>query len=375
MQFNARRFGVLVVLAWGSSSVVLGSQSEFIPLGFLPGGEVSSATAVSRDGKTVVGLGHEWNGDRTVYRGFRWNEAEGMESLGAFRGSISRSAAWGVSDTGQWVCGASAGGLQSATRFSDSLIEGIPKSYGVQTFESLAISGDGQTLVGYQGISDALWKAFRWTPQSGTKTLESLDRYPLDMATAVSRDGSVVAGWSKYTVNLVGYSYAVWWDETGAVHPIASPPGMELGSRAVDIDDDGRQVLCWGVAVDGTRTVVFMHDRIVGTNRLLPTVAQSWFVPSGMCQRGAIIAGTDWSGQAGEARLSAFGRASESLHQLLTRTGSTTHSGWRLTEARAVTMADGRVVIIGHGTDPEGRTQAFLARIPLARLIARTSGP
>ena len=375
MQFNARRFGVLVVLACGPGAVALGSQSEFIPMGFLPGGEVSSATAVSRDGQTVVGLSHEWNGDRTVYRGFRWNETEGMESLGAFRGSISRSAAWGVSDNGQWACGASAGGNQCATRFSDSLIEGIPKSYGVQTFESMAISGDGQTLVGYQGVSDALWKAFRWTPHTGTKSLESLDRHPLDMATAVSRDGSIVAGWSKYTVNFVGYSYAVWWDSTGEVHPIWSPSGMEFGSRAVDIDDDGRYVLCWGVSADGSRTVVFLHDRNSGTNRLIPTFSRTWFIPSGMCRSGGIVAGTDWSGTLGEARLSVFGRAPDSLHRLLTRTGSTAHLEWKLSEARAVTVADGRVVVVGHGTDPEGRIQSFIARIPLVRLMAPTSGP
>jgi uncharacterized membrane protein len=322
-----------------------------------------------------VGYGQELLGDRTTYRAFRWTGKEGLESLGAFRGSISRSSAWGVSDDGKWACGMSAGGLQYATRFSDNLIEAIRKSYGVQTFEALGISGDGQTLVGYQGVSDALWKAFRWNPVTGTKSLDSLETYPLDMATAVSRDGSIVAGWCKLTIDFTSYSYAVWWDESGRVHRIPSPLGVEPGSRAVDIDDEGRQVLCWGVLFGGRQTQVFVHDRVSGHNRLLPARPGSWFVPTGSCPKATVIVGNEWSGQSSEAGVSVFSRPPEALAGLLTRTGSTDHAGWTLTEVRAVTVADGWVTVVGHGTDPEGKIQAYRARIPLTRLLRSSARP
>ncbi|MCP5151886.1 MAG: N-acetylmuramoyl-L-alanine amidase [Chromatiales bacterium] len=131
-------------------------------LGDLPGGPFQSqAYDVSADGKVVVGQGYREHG--WCSEAFRWTRAEGMQGLGHVDGAGARSVAYGT-------------------------------------------SGDGSVVVGYNatcesGFSDP--RAFYWAEGKPMRLLASvleqdhrmrLDGWTLFYATAVSDDGSVVAG-------------------------------------------------------------------------------------------------------------------------------------------------------------------------------------
>src|SRR2546423_7377237 len=68
--------------------------------------------------------------------------------------------------------------------------------------EAHAISADGTTVVGWGSVS-ANYQAFRWTRQTGMVGLSNVPGGPTfnSFGTAVSGDGSVVAGYTYYDDN------------------------------------------------------------------------------------------------------------------------------------------------------------------------------
>ncbi len=61
---------------------------------------------------------------------------------------------------------------------------------------ALAVSADGQTVSGASFILDGSRRAFRWTPATGIVDLGALNGATDNVAAALSRDGSLAAGWS-----------------------------------------------------------------------------------------------------------------------------------------------------------------------------------
>ena len=142
-------------------------------LGDLPGGEFYSiATAVSHDGRVVVGqsdgiiepidYGQPWVGTVAVY----WKDGLGPFILGGYH---------------------------------DAWIGSIPHD----------VSADGSVVVGYGNgttNTDEI-QAFRWTQASGVMSIhellldEGIDvaamGWTLESATAVSADGTIIAGWGR----------------------------------------------------------------------------------------------------------------------------------------------------------------------------------
>lgn len=123
-------------------------------LGTLEGGLSSSASAISRDGTTIVGSSGTSNGGAA----FRWTEAEGLVAL-------------------EDVLGAVVGGA------------------------ALDVSADGSVIVGTTGAGAAA-QAFVWTEATGARALAvllqnaglDLSGWQLRTANGISADGRVIVG-------------------------------------------------------------------------------------------------------------------------------------------------------------------------------------
>ncbi|TPP10176.1 autotransporter domain-containing protein [Rhizobium glycinendophyticum] len=218
-------------------------------LGFLPGGTVSRATAISGDGNTVAGWGNSTNG----VRAFRWTYdpvalSGSMQELGTLGGSssigngISRDGhvivghadtAAGVSTAAYWVdagpataIGILPGGGSSAAHAANadgSVIVGGSEAGGVyRAFlwaastnvmvnlgslgggESTAygVSDDGTVVVGQAGQGLGVYNGFRWTEATGMISVDewlrqsgvTLTTDVTNDATAVSADGTIIVG-------------------------------------------------------------------------------------------------------------------------------------------------------------------------------------
>lgn len=169
--FGAMAFGVSddgSVIVGRSGSVDAGATGQeafrwtantgMVAMGDLPGGAfLSSATAVSGDGLTIVGYGTSSLGTEA----FRWTATEGMVGLGDVVGGAFGSRAAAVSGDGRWIVGsgtAAAGSrafLWNALSGTRDLQALLVEDYGLaadlsgwQLTSAVDISADGQTIVG-----------------------------------------------------------------------------------------------------------------------------------------------------------------------------------------------------------------------------------
>lgn len=136
------------------------ADGGFQSLGTLEGGISSNATAVSGDGKVVVGYDGFLNGE-----GFRWTEAGGMQSLGFLPGGETE-----------------------------------------KNVQPAAANFDGSVVVGMAVTDDYKQNAFRWTEQTGMEALPSLDN-KMNVASDISWDGTIISGFSQKGY----YPQAVRW--------------------------------------------------------------------------------------------------------------------------------------------------------------------
>jgi probable HAF family extracellular repeat protein len=322
----------------GDGTVVVGSsstQSEdsmgfrwtleqgMVPLGFLAGGDTSGAHGVSADGSVIVGWSTSYNTTEEEDReAFRWTVETGMVGLSDLPGSYFRSQAYDV-------------------------------------------TADGETVVGYGTRSEvvAVRHAVRWVGDGPPEDLGGMPGVIPQMskssATAVSADGSVVAGWAwnqDYELEAV-----VWTEDEGIVG---------LGS----LGGPGSQSLAWDVAVC-TESVVVGWNWYQGNDH----EAFRWTPATGMVGLGDLPGGLYWSeahaasadgniivgtssGDPGGAFIWDPDHGMRSLQQLLT-----SEYGLDLTEwsslGTAYGISDDGLTIVGTGFH-NGLGEAWIAHIP-----------
>ncbi|MAM09763.1 MAG: hypothetical protein CML23_04740 [Rhizobiaceae bacterium] len=167
-------------------------EGGFQSLGTLPNGFASEATAVSGDGKVVVGFDGFNSGE-----GFRWTEAGGMQSLGFLSGGEA-----------------------------------------IRADQPKATNYDGSVVVGMALTGDYKQNAFRWTEQTGMQALPTLDN-KLTVANGISWDGSVIAGHSQKGY----YSQAVRWVD-GEIASLGGLNGADMSlSWAYDVSGNGAVIV------------------------------------------------------------------------------------------------------------------------------------
>ncbi len=343
------------------------ASAAFIPLGFLPGGDMSLALAVSADGAVVVGQ------RRSVASGslgeaFRWTQTSGMVGLGDLPGGSFNSLALGVSADGSIVVGtgSSASGFEAFRWTQTSEMVGLGDLPGGR-FRSQAfdVSANGSVVVGRSESGQFDFEAFRWTQATGMLGLGFLpgSLAPItSSAEAVSADGSVVVG-SNEALG-VGRQAFRWTQATGMVG-LGRLPGGTF-SEATDISADGSVIV--GQSETFASIDAFRWTQAGGMVSLghLPGGTQS--ASEAVSADGSLVVGRDMFG--GPPDFEAFiwdgTNGMRNLREVLIAQGDDL-TGWSLSEARGIS-ADGRI-IIGFGINPEGNREAWLAELTPQQVV------
>lgn len=206
----------------------------------------SAAYGVSADGLVVVGAatGKTPDGNDRI-RAFRW-EAGTMSDLGSLEpGEQGNSQAYGASGDGAIVVGYSYGdsiGVR-AFRWEDGVMTDIgtlrPDNQGQA--RAYGVSADGRIIVG-QAESEVALNAFRWT--DGTMEALATLRTSLgtqSFAAAVSADGNVIVG---YDTNDNDEVRAVRWTGLDSIEDLGTLRSDNQGySMALDVSDDGKTIV------------------------------------------------------------------------------------------------------------------------------------
>jgi probable HAF family extracellular repeat protein len=352
-----RRFAVALSLSLLTFTVPAQAAPMFMGLGNLSGGGFESlAHAVSGDGTVVVGMGRVGGcgGGIGCGRAFRWTSGGGMTDLGTVGGVGSYARA--VSADGSVVVGESdnTSGRNEGFRWETGEMVGLGDLTG-GVFDSFAwdVSADRSVVVG-SGYSESGRQAFRWTAGTGMLALSGLPEGSSTEAMAVSADGLVIAG------TVSGDEAFIW--QGGVLTGLGDLPGGAVDSIARGISADGSTV-------------------VGASNSALGREAYRWTAPGNMVGLGDLPGGIffsdAWDASAdgsvvvglsltGPSQSEAFvwdqANGMRNLRDVLVSDFGLDLSGWSLTEARGLSD-DGRT-IVGHGTNPSGNTEAWMAVIP-----------
>ena len=293
----------------GKSKAVRWTQlNGMTELGFMEGGTASSARAVSADGSVIVGSGNSQSSGSAV---FRWTAAQGIVQLKAL-GDSTLCVAGGVSGKGDVVVGTCLVAGNSAFRWTETSGMVSLGQFGGgsnQTSNAQAISADASTIVGMG--HPALTGVVLWDIHSGPSTLGALPGDTSATATAVSRDGRVVVGFS---IQPSQRARAFRWTRPGPMIDLGSiSPGLtEIIASAVS--GDGRVIVGWEKSAEVETAVIW--DEFHGMRRL--------------DQLADLKQGQSFA--------------------------------WKL--SRATGIADDGRTIVGVGINPEGRTEGWIVTLP-----------
>lgn len=216
----------------------------------------SWSRAASSDGSTVVGDYVTTDG---YVRAFLWTDAGGAHDLGLWPGGHSASAN-AISDDGSTVAGSAEAGINHTIAFRWTCDGGVQDlgSLACEWFDvsgAEAISSDGSITVGFSyldnGDNTACCRATRWTETGGVQDLGALPGQAGSMATAISGDGSVIAGYCVVDY-WIPHRPFLWTSTLGMVDLQAyiASQGVDLvGWSLVDVTGlsaDGSAMTGWG---------------------------------------------------------------------------------------------------------------------------------
>jgi len=309
------------IVVAGTSATTAGNRQAFrwtaqqgmAGLGFLSGGSVSSATGASADGAVIVGHGDASGGSPpTSSAGFRWTAATGLQRIAALPGSALCSAS-DVSGDGADVVGTCLQANNTAFRWTAAAgpvaLAGVGPGSNQQG-AATAISRDGSVVAG--AGHPVLTGAVIWLADGRATILGKLSGDVEGFATAISSDGSVVTGVST---GGDGTPHAFRWTQQGGMVDIGSGPGGLPGTFAAVISDNGRVIVGWYESPSAD-------------------VALMWDADHGWRALDSVL-GLDYATQV---------------------------PGWTLNRATAIS-GDGRT-IAGFGTNPRGQTEAWVVNLP-----------
>ncbi|MBX9738349.1 MAG: hypothetical protein K2X32_15620 [Phycisphaerales bacterium] len=328
-------------------------------LGMLPGGTYSIATAVSADGRVVVGNGDARGAGGTSVA-WRWTAAGGFEELAALsnqgwpqppgieprdepvqqfanRISADGSTIVGNANARPWSTAGFVWNRSGGTQFLNA-----PQVADGGVVRQLDMTSDGSVIVGatYTDL-------FRWTPATGTQALASPfgNSYP-----------------AVFRVNQAGeFSAAATIDEDGTYRWTPGGGATLIGDFSPRVmTSDGRVIAGERNAALTTATVVVWEEGF-GLHEIAPLPGHigaysSVLDPSGRALFGSSTGGTDvpfqdetpfiWTRESGAASFEA-----------LLRSQGVDLSGWRL--ARVTGVGDDLGTVVGVGAYL-GEYQAFV---------------
>jgi probable HAF family extracellular repeat protein len=341
---------ILTGLGWFSPS----HAQSFRGLGDLPGGAYhSSVTAISADGRVIVGTSWSTRGNA---EGFRWENGT-MSPFGGLQGLTLSSFPRSLSADGSIIVGTAYDNPSRAFRWENGVMSYLGNLGNIyQPTNAYAISSDGSTIVG-----DNSPEAFRW--RNGV--MIGLGDLPGgafgSVATAVSADGGIIVGFS-YSGSFSGEAFR--W-ENGVMTGLGVLPGAS-SSHAYAVSASGNVVVGESTRPNDIEAFRWENGVMTGLGAL-PTSTLSISRATGVSADGRIIVGkshVDGSMQGSQAVVwFEVGKPLNLREYAITTLGLGTQlAGWYLREATAIS-ADGRW-ITGNGTNPQGLQEAWLLQIP-----------
>lgn len=331
------------------------AAEEFDSIGFLPGDILSYAYGISADGSTAVGFGQSAS---LVYEAFRWTETGGMQGLGFISGG-TYSAALGVNADGSVVVGYGDSSTTRTEAFRWTEAGGMERlgfqSGGTYSY-GFSVSADGSIVVGYGDSSRTSTEAFRWTEAGGMQSLGFQSGGDYSAAFSVSADGSVVVG---YGSSASSRTQAFRWTEAGGMVGIGFQSGGTR-SQAYGVSADGAVVVGYGNSSASSVNEAFRWTQAGGMQSLGFISGGTMSRAYGVSGDGSVVVGY---GNSSSATQEAFrwtqAGGMQSIRVLLVTAG-VDMTGWVLTEARGVSASGN--TIVGDGTNPNSRPEAWIAR-------------
>ena len=326
---------VLMVMATPTIATP-GSTATFQGLGYLPSRTTNSyASAVSADGKVVVGSSWSHTGSQP----FRWTASEGMTMLGESGGwanAVSCDGSVIVGTTGSQV-------FRWTTSKGIAELGGLPGSF---FSEAYGVSADGSIIVGYSESSER-YEAFIWTADSGMSEFEELSE-PIQQSRAydVSLDGSTVVGWRSTDDGMRAFRWTASGGMTGLAdggEPMIEAYGTSADGSVVVGRSEGEAVR-W-TASDGTRPI------------------QVYGSPFSISADGSVVVGEGlFSAGCYEAFVWTESLGARRLNDIL---ASVMPDGWFLYRATDLAVNGDIVTVVGHGSNPSGKDEAWIATFPV----------
>jgi probable HAF family extracellular repeat protein len=341
----------------------LPAEGEFIGLG--PGRGVGYATGVSDDGRSVSGYARRSSSIST--HGFRWTQGTGYRTpLGNIRG-LGTSRGYAISPDGATVAGYFDSAHYSkprheAARWNDALeLERLigPPEYEQSVGEDVTSAGE---VVGWvQVLTPYRIQAQRWDVDGKRIPLPDLPSGgapPFSRAHALSEDGAVIVGVSRSDIHL--QNVAARWTDAGV---------ESLGALA-----EGASSWAWDVSADGSTAVGWSNNRSSQREAFRWTEAKGMValgdLPGGeyrseayaVSADGWFVVGSSTTEQGEEAFVWDPRHGMRRLQDVLEHALGVDLSDWQLVRATGITP-DGRV-IVGHGINSEGYTEAWRGVLP-----------
>lgn len=337
-----------VVLGW---SIAAADQPSFSGLGDTPAGEsvFSIGQAISADGLVVTGRCTPGGSQRT----FRWTAAGGMVNLGGPNFAIGTGAS---ADGSVLVCnGATGAGDSVAFRWTTA---GFVSYLGLATSSPgprvFAVSADGSVAAG-ESNTPFVSTAVRW-PTTGTAiALSNEPGFTSSSSRGISADGTIIVGQGSGPGISLG---AFRWTLAGGMSVL---PGLSSGVSAANaISPDGTAIVGYSTSASGQEACIWIGGTPTGLGDLPDGAFTS--AALGASNGGTTIVGYGTSATGQEAIIWDATRGLRSLHDDLLSKGVTAVTGWTLTQASGIS-ADG-LTIVGYGTNPDGRTEGWIAHFP-----------
>jgi len=343
----------------------------FQGIGYVPG-YGSTANAVSATGAFVVGNGGHVGLGAGDTEALRWTQAGGITFLGDLPGvHPTHNFAEDVSADGNVVVGEA----KYAGDYIDNLkyqafrwtpatgMVGLGFLPGGTRSSAAAVSADGSIIVG-QGFTAAdTNEAFRWTEAGGMQGLGGLVAGGTSFAFGISPDGGRVVGAAFNGAR----TDAAYWAEGGGWTSIGKLPGGldGLGALAVDASTDGSVI----VGISSSALVQYAFEAFIwtqsegmqGLGLLQPDHNMS--TVTGVSGDGQSVVGISgpYSGIGRKPFIWDEANGMRELRVVLEGYGLDL-TGWSLTEVLDISQ-DGNT-FVGYGTNPQGITEGWIARIP-----------
>jgi probable HAF family extracellular repeat protein len=351
----SRLLAVLPIIALSAAPV---AAATFTPLGdAAPATYQGSPRALSADGTAVVGIFRDTN------QPFRWTAATGFTPIGPANPGYQASA---VSADGSVVVGTFTGGAFRWTAATGVTPLNVSLPGGFTLSGATAISSDGSVVAGWAySPASGEYQAFRWTADTGAVGLGDLPGgITRSLANAISADGSTITG--------IGFSdsgqAAFRWTAATGIQSLGDLPGNYYPSTTPDLSEglgisaDGSVVV--GYATDDTGVRAAFWD---GAGNLHPITSGNMSSALAASANGSIVLGGRsygpsivWDAAHGTRSLESFLANDYGLGPAI--------AGWTLEKAYGFSADDS--VLIGEGLNPNGDRETFLANLPEPSLLS-----